>query len=168
MVKYNYLKTNMLQKLFGFDPTRHKVRTEIFAGITTFLTMAYTKEPVIKKSAELADFLLDQYSRLLAIGGIAGFVSELALLHEGDGDTEEQGRHSYRTEDKPVQTVQCRIHDPNSPPELNLAKIVRMATVFPKSHIADLARMSRTKIMALLVGDELDGSGRKANKEAKY
>ncbi len=41
MVKYNYLKTNMLQKLFGFDPTRHKVRTEIFAGITTFLTMAY-------------------------------------------------------------------------------------------------------------------------------
>ncbi len=41
MVKYNYLKTNMLQKLFGFDPTQHKVRTEIFAGITTFLTMAY-------------------------------------------------------------------------------------------------------------------------------
>lgn len=87
MVKYNYLKTNMLQKLFGFDPTQHKVRTEIFAGITTFLTMAYTKEPVIKKSAELADFLLDQYSRLLAIGGIAGFVSELALLHERDGVT---------------------------------------------------------------------------------
>ena len=48
MVKYNYLKTNMLQKLFGFDPTQHKVRTESFAGITTFLTTAYTKEPVIK------------------------------------------------------------------------------------------------------------------------
>ena len=31
----------MLQRLFGFDPARHKVRTEIFAGITTFLTMAY-------------------------------------------------------------------------------------------------------------------------------
>ena len=31
----------MLQKLFGFDPTQHKVRTEIYAGITTFLTMAY-------------------------------------------------------------------------------------------------------------------------------
>lgn len=31
----------MLQKLFGFDPTQHKVRTEIIAGITTFLTMAY-------------------------------------------------------------------------------------------------------------------------------
>ena len=31
----------MLQKLFGFDPAQHKVRTEIYAGITTFLTMAY-------------------------------------------------------------------------------------------------------------------------------
>ena len=31
----------MLQKLFGFDPKTMKVRTEILAGITTFLTMAY-------------------------------------------------------------------------------------------------------------------------------
>ena len=31
----------MLQKLFGFDPAKHSVRTEITAGITTFLTMAY-------------------------------------------------------------------------------------------------------------------------------
>ena len=30
-----------LQKTFGFDPARHNVRTEILAGITTFLTMAY-------------------------------------------------------------------------------------------------------------------------------
>lgn len=30
-----------LQKTFGFDPARHSVRTEILAGITTFLTMAY-------------------------------------------------------------------------------------------------------------------------------
>lgn len=29
------------QKLFGMDPAKHSVRTEIFAGITTFLTMAY-------------------------------------------------------------------------------------------------------------------------------
>ncbi len=28
-------------KAFGFDPTKHSVRTEIVAGITTFLTMAY-------------------------------------------------------------------------------------------------------------------------------
>jgi len=30
-----------LQKLFGFDSTKNSVRTEIVAGITTFLTMAY-------------------------------------------------------------------------------------------------------------------------------
>lgn len=32
---------NLLSKAFGFDPKKHKVRTEILAGITTFLTMAY-------------------------------------------------------------------------------------------------------------------------------
>lgn len=31
----------MLKTLFGFDSTKHKIRTEIVAGITTFLTMAY-------------------------------------------------------------------------------------------------------------------------------
>lgn len=31
----------MLEKLFGFDPKKHNVKTEILAGITTFLTMAY-------------------------------------------------------------------------------------------------------------------------------
>lgn len=31
----------MLQKLFGFDPSKHNLKTEIMAGITTFLTMAY-------------------------------------------------------------------------------------------------------------------------------
>ncbi len=31
----------MLDKLFGFDPAQHSVRTEVTAGITTFLTMAY-------------------------------------------------------------------------------------------------------------------------------
>ena len=30
-----------LTKAFGFNPEQHKVRTEIVAGITTFLTMAY-------------------------------------------------------------------------------------------------------------------------------
>ena len=30
-----------LQKLFGFDPQKNSVRTEVLAGITTFLTMAY-------------------------------------------------------------------------------------------------------------------------------
>ena len=31
----------MLNKLFGFDPKVSTVRTEILAGITTFLTMSY-------------------------------------------------------------------------------------------------------------------------------
>ena len=31
----------MLQKLFGFDPSKNKIKTEILAGITTFLTMSY-------------------------------------------------------------------------------------------------------------------------------
>ncbi len=34
-------KSRFLNKAFGFDPARHNVRTEIMAGITTFLTMAY-------------------------------------------------------------------------------------------------------------------------------
>ena len=33
--------SNFLGKLFGFDAEKHSVRTEIVAGITTFLTMAY-------------------------------------------------------------------------------------------------------------------------------
>lgn len=31
----------MLKKLFGFDPTKTTIKTEIIAGITTFLTMSY-------------------------------------------------------------------------------------------------------------------------------
>lgn len=31
----------MLQKLFGFDPSKHNLKTEVLAGFTTFLTMAY-------------------------------------------------------------------------------------------------------------------------------
>ena len=31
----------MLNKLFGFDSAKHTIRTEVLAGITTFLTMSY-------------------------------------------------------------------------------------------------------------------------------
>ena len=31
----------LLEKLFGFDHQKHKIKTEVMAGITTFLTMAY-------------------------------------------------------------------------------------------------------------------------------
>ena len=30
-----------IERIFGFDAQKHNVRTEIMAGITTFLTMAY-------------------------------------------------------------------------------------------------------------------------------
>ena len=33
--------SNFLTKAFGFDPAKHAVRTELIAGLTTFLTMAY-------------------------------------------------------------------------------------------------------------------------------
>jgi Permeases len=35
------MKKNMLEKLFGFSQKEHNISTEIIAGITTFLTMAY-------------------------------------------------------------------------------------------------------------------------------
>lgn len=31
----------MLKKLFGFNPSVNSIKTEVLAGITTFLTMAY-------------------------------------------------------------------------------------------------------------------------------
>jgi len=31
----------ILRRLFGFDPQKHSIHTEILAGVTTFLTMAY-------------------------------------------------------------------------------------------------------------------------------
>ena len=32
---------SLVQKTFGLDPAKHSIRTEIIAGLTTFLTMAY-------------------------------------------------------------------------------------------------------------------------------
>lgn len=32
---------SLFQKTFGLDPAKHSIRTEIIAGVTTFLTMAY-------------------------------------------------------------------------------------------------------------------------------
>ena len=31
----------LLEKLFGFDHQKHKIKTEVMAGVTTFLTVAY-------------------------------------------------------------------------------------------------------------------------------
>ncbi len=37
----SYLIIMVLKRLFGFDPSKHSVKTEIMAGLTSFLTMAY-------------------------------------------------------------------------------------------------------------------------------
>ncbi len=37
----NFSQIKILKKCFGFDPSKTTVKTEIIAGITTFLTMAY-------------------------------------------------------------------------------------------------------------------------------
>jgi AGZA family xanthine/uracil permease-like MFS transporter len=39
--KFHTKMNTFLQKTFGLNPAKHSVRTEIIAGITTFLTMAY-------------------------------------------------------------------------------------------------------------------------------
>lgn len=36
----------LLKKLFGFDAKSMKVKTELVAGITTFLTMCYILGPI--------------------------------------------------------------------------------------------------------------------------
>lgn len=44
---------NKIYALFGFDPHHHKVRTELMAGLTTFLTMSYilAVNPIILSNA---------------------------------------------------------------------------------------------------------------------
>ena len=49
----------MLQKIFGFDPATNNVRTEIMAGVTTFLTMAYILAVNPSIFAALADQGMD-------------------------------------------------------------------------------------------------------------
>lgn len=104
---------------------------------------------------------------MFLVFGIGGFVSELAVLHEGNGDAKEEGGHGYRTEDKPIYAIKRGVHDPNTPPKLDLTEIVRVTPVFPKPHIAHFSRMSRTEIVALFVGYELDCSGREADEETE-
>lgn len=49
----------MLEKLFGFDAQKHNIRTEVMAGITTFLTMAYILAVNPSIFANLADKGMD-------------------------------------------------------------------------------------------------------------
>ncbi|MBR3454358.1 MAG: NCS2 family permease [Bacteroidaceae bacterium] len=49
----------LLQRLFGFDPSKHSIRTEITAGLTSFLTMAYILAVNPNIFSELADKGMD-------------------------------------------------------------------------------------------------------------
>lgn len=50
------MKNNLLNKLFGFDAQKHSIKTEILAGLTTFLTMAYILAVNPGIFSALADF----------------------------------------------------------------------------------------------------------------
>ena len=51
----------LLHTLFGFDPSKHNVKTEIIAGITTFLTMAYILAINPDMFADLGNILGEEY-----------------------------------------------------------------------------------------------------------
>ena len=61
-------------KALGFDPKKHSVRTEIVAGITTFLTMAYilSVNPLIFSALEPLGMPNDAVFTATAIAAIAG------------------------------------------------------------------------------------------------
>lgn len=71
----------MLEKLFNFKPGQHKVRTEIIAGITTFMTMAYilAVNPDILSATGMDKNALFTATALSAIVGtlIMAFVAKL-------------------------------------------------------------------------------------------
>lgn len=67
-------KCGWLTKAFGFDPSVNKVRTEIVAGVTTFLTMAYilAVNPGIFSSLAGQGMPTDSVFTATALAAIAG------------------------------------------------------------------------------------------------
>ena len=63
-----------LQKTFGLNPAKHSVRTEIIAGITTFLTMAYilAVNPSIFSALESQGMPTNAVFTATALAAIAG------------------------------------------------------------------------------------------------
>lgn len=100
---------------------------------------------------------LYKHSGLLAIVSIAGFVLQLAFLHERDTDADEHNRHRYWSADEPVNAVHGGVHDPYAPPESHLAEVVRVSSAFPQTYVAVLAGVGGTEVVYLLVRNELDG-----------
>ena len=63
-------------KILGFDPAKHSVRTEIVAGLTTFLTMAYilAVNPLIFGDLEGMGMPKDSVFTATALAAIMGIL----------------------------------------------------------------------------------------------
>ena len=68
----------MLEKLFGFDPSKHNLKTEIMAGITTFLTMAYILAVNPNIFSNLADKGMDT-NAVFTSTALAAVIGTLAM-----------------------------------------------------------------------------------------
>ena len=68
----------MLEKLFGFDPKKHNITTEVMAGITTFLTMAYILAVNPSIFSNLADKGMDTNAVFTATA-LAAVIGTLAM-----------------------------------------------------------------------------------------
>lgn len=68
----------MLKKLFGFDSSQTTVRTEIFAGITTFLTMAYI---LAVNPAILGETGMDKGAQFTTTALISGIITLLMAVY---------------------------------------------------------------------------------------
>ncbi len=64
----------LLSRLFGFDPAKHSVKTEMMAGLTTFLTMAYilAVNPTIFSALEPMGMDTSATFTATAIAAVAG------------------------------------------------------------------------------------------------
>lgn len=68
----------MLSKLFGFDHSKHNIKTEVMAGITTFLTMAYILAVNPSIFSNLADKGMDTNAVFTATA-LAAIIGTLAM-----------------------------------------------------------------------------------------
>lgn len=68
----------MLSKIFGFDPSKHNIKTEVMAGITTFLTMAYILAVNPSIFSNLADKGMDTNAVFTATA-LAAIIGTLAM-----------------------------------------------------------------------------------------
>ena len=68
----------MLKRLFGFDVKQSSIRTEIFAGITTFLTMAYI---LAVNPAILGETGMDKGAQFTTTALISGLITLLMAIY---------------------------------------------------------------------------------------